>query len=135
MAALGLILVRYWKPLALGAVLAAVFGYGALLTHQRNAARAVAVRLTADAATLRSANQALTAAAGQQNAAVEALRHQADSASAAMAAHAGAAAQAGANAAGSAAAVAHTLAVAPIDSGCDAAIRWGNARAAELSRW
>lgn len=134
---IGILLSHYWKPLALAVLLASAFAYRAILIHQRDAAREQGARLTAEAAALRAGNQALGAMIDRQNAAVAELKARADAAVNAMAANEEAASRAGAAAQGTAEQAGRALLAAPIDvnSGCEGAIRWGNARAAELSSW
>jgi len=134
---IGLLVSRFWKPLALAALLAAAIAYRAILVHQLTEARAQVTQLTAQAATLRANNQALGAMIDRQNAAVAELKARADAAVNAMAANEAAAARAGATAEGQAHQQAQTLMAASIDAnaGCAGAIRWGNAQAPELSSW
>jgi len=128
---------HYWKPMALAGLLIAAFAYRAVLVHERDDARGKAAQLTTENAALQSSNQALGAMIDRQNAAVAGLRARADAAENVMAANEDAAARAGAAAVGKAAQQSQALIGAPIDpgSGCVGAIRWGNARAAELSSW
>src|SRR5690349_5801954 len=135
LAAIALFATRYWKPLAIAAVVAAAIGWRAVLVSERNHARADAARATAEASALRSANAALSAAVAEQNAAVETMRARAAAQARTAGEREAAAARTGAAAARAAELQAGRLASAPIGAGCDAAIRWGNARAAELSRW
>ena len=131
------LLLRYWKPLALGVLIASAFAYRAILIHQRDDARAQAVELTAEAAVLRASNQALGVSIGRQNAAVADLKARADAEVNAMAANAAAAQRAAVAAMDQAQQQAQALSAAPIEpnAGCAGAIRWGNAQAAELSLW
>ena len=131
------ILVRYWKPLALAAVLAGAIAYRAALIHERNSALAQVVQLTAEAAALRVTNQALGASIQVQNAAIGKLQADADAATQLMNSRMAAASMAGIAAAGRGADQARALIAAPIESGsgCAGAIQWGNARAAELASW
>jgi|GEM_PF-5867603 hypothetical protein len=126
---------RYWKPLALVLVVMAAFAYRAVLIHERDAARGKAARLAAENAELDASVAQLTAALKRQDEAVAAMRQRALKAAAALAVRSQAAdAQARAVAArarGEALRIVH----ARIDSGCAAAIRWGNREAKELSRW
>ncbi len=134
---IGVLLSRYWKPLALAIAIAAVLAYRAVLVRERDQARAQAAQLTIDAAALRAGNQALGAAIARQNAAVAELKTKADAAASAMNAQAAAAASAGVAAADRAANQAQGFIAAPIDSGsgCEGAIKWGNAQAAQLASW
>ena len=61
---IGVLLTRYWKPLALAVLIAAAFAYRAILIHERDRARAQLAELTAEAAALRASNQALGSAGG-----------------------------------------------------------------------
>jgi peptidoglycan hydrolase CwlO-like protein len=128
---------RYWKPLALAVLVTAALAYRSILIHERNAALDKVAQLTAEAAALRTSNQALGKMIDRQNAGVAELRAKADAAVAAMESSEEAAAREGAAVQGKAEQQASALMAAPIDaaSGCDGAIRWGNARAAELSSW
>jgi cell division protein FtsB len=130
-------LLRYWKPLALVALLACALAYCALLIHQRDSALAQVVQLTAEAAALRVSNQALGASIQVQNAAIAKLKGDADAAAQMMNSRMAAASIAGIAAAARGADQARALIAAPIESGsgCEGAIQWGNARAAELSSW
>jgi hypothetical protein len=133
----GILLSYCWKPLAVLGLLASLLAYRALLVHQRDEARSQVARLGAEAAVLHAANQALGATIDRQNAAVAELRARADAAANAMASNEEAASREGAVASGQGEQQARALIAAPIrtDSGCEGAIRWGNARAAELSPW
>ncbi len=137
MALIGTLLLSYWKPLAMLALIIVAFGYRELLVHQRDEARQQAAQLTAEADALRTSNQALTASIEQQNAAVARIKARADAAVNTMAANAVAAQKAGAAVQVQAQQQAQSLMAASIDasSGCEGAIRWGNAQAAELSSW
>jgi hypothetical protein len=134
---IGVLLARYWKLLALVALLVGAITYRALLLHELSDARAQVAQLNAEAAALRTNNQALGAMIDRQNAMVAELKARADLAVNAMAANEAAAVRAGATAQGRAQQEAQTLMAAPINanSGCEGAIRWGNAQAAELSSW
>jgi hypothetical protein len=134
---IGILLSRYWKPCALAVLVASVLAYRAILVHQRNDARQQVAQLTAEAAALRTQNQALGATIDRQNAAVAELKVRADAAVTAMEASEEAASREGAAAQGQAQQQARALIAAPIDikSGCEGAIRWGNAQAAELASW
>jgi hypothetical protein len=134
---IAVLLSHYWKPLALAALVAAAFGYRGILLHERNDARAATAQLTAETAALRVSNQALGATIGRQNAALAELKAEADAAVNAMDARADSAVRAGAAARDQAQEQGRALSVAPIDAGggCEGAIQWGNARAAELARW
>jgi hypothetical protein len=137
MALIGVILSQYWKPLALSVLMAAAFAYRTVLIHQRDEARDQVVQLTAEATALRTSNQALGASIAQQNAAVTELKARADAAVNTMAANEAAALSDGATAQEQAQQQAHALIASSIDanSGCQGAIQWGNAQAAELSAW
>ncbi len=130
-----LALASLWKPLTLAAIVAGAVAYRAVLIHQRDAADAQVAQLSAQAAQLNASNQALTAAIAAQNAAVAQLKVQAASATALASVREQAAARTGAGALDAAAARAATLTGTPIASGCDAAIRWGNAQAVGLAGW
>lgn len=134
---IGTLLLSYWKPLGLMALMLLAFGYREVLVHQRDVARQQAAQLAAEAGALRTSNQALTAAIDQQNAALAQVKARADAAVNRMAANVAAALRAGAATQVQALQQAQVLMAAPIDagSGCEGAIRWGNAQAAELSSW
>ena len=134
---IGILLSHYWKPLALTVLVASALAYRAILIHQRNDAREKVAQITAEAVALRTSNQALGAMIDRQNAAVAELKARADAAVNAMASREEGAAREGAAAHGQAEQQARELIAAPIDinSGCEGAIRWGNAQAAELSSW
>jgi hypothetical protein len=134
---IGSIILSYWKPLAIAAVLAGAFAYRAVLIHERDSARSQVVELTAETAALRVSNQALGASIQLQNAAIGKLKTDADAAAQMMNSRMAAASQAGVAVAMRGADQARALIAAPIEasSGCAGAIQWGNARAAELSSW
>jgi len=137
MTVLGLILTRYWKPLTVFALVAALLIYRGILVRERDRARGQVAELSQQNAALRASNQAFTSEITRQNAAVAQLKNQADAAANAMAANERAAALAGLAAENQAQQEASALSRATIDpsSGCDGAIRWANARAAELATW
>ncbi len=126
---------RYWKPVVLLAVLAAAASYRAILVHERDAARLAVSRLEQETAELKAANEKLVRELKQDNAAVAELKKAADAAARALAARTDGAARAGRAVAARAARQAQTLSGAKVEAGCAAAIRWGNERAVELSRW
>jgi len=130
-----LLIARLWKPSALALAIAAALGYAALLLHQRDAARADARRLKALLAAAAASNAAMQSAVQTQNAAVAQVRAQLAAATRNAAARERAAALRAAAAMREAAAGARALEQAPIDSGCAAAVRWGNDQAAGLARW
>jgi len=134
---IGVLLAQYWKPVALLALLAGAITYRAILLHQLSEARAQVAQLDAEASALRTNNQALGAMIGRQNAAVAELKARADAAANSMANNEAAARRAGASAQGQAQQQAQRLLQSAIDarSGCEGAIRWGNAQAVELSSW
>ena len=130
-----LLAAKLWKPVAIALVIAAALGYRALLLHQRDAARAAVTHLSASLADAEASNAALQSAIATQNSAVAQLRTEYRT---------GRAGRRGARARGdgrgtaamrTAASGARALEGARIDAGCAAAIRWGNAQAAELGRW
>jgi hypothetical protein len=118
-------------------LVASALAYRAILIHERNTALDKVAQLSAQTAALRASNQALGAMIDRQNAAVAELRARADAAVSAMDSSEEAASRVGAAAQGKANQQASALLAAPIDttSGCEGAIRWGNARAPELSSW
>jgi hypothetical protein len=126
---------QLWKPAAIGLLIAGALGYRALLMHQRDAARAQVTHLSASLADAEASNAALQGAVATQNSAVTQLRAQLEQDAQAAAARERAAAASGAAAMRAAAVGARTLEDARIATGCAAAIGWGNAQAAELSRW
>ncbi len=134
---IGVLLSQYWKPLLLAVLVASALAYRAILIHQRDAAQQEVAQLTTEAAALRTSNQALGAMIDRQNAAVAELKARADAAVNTMAAKEAAASREGATAEGKAEQQGRALIAASIDaaSGCEGAIRWGNAQAAELSSW
>jgi len=132
---LPLMAVRLWKPVALALLIAAVLGYRALLLHERDTARAAAAHLSASLADAEASNAALQSAIATQNSAVAQLRTQLEQSARAAAARERAATANGAAVMRMAASGARALESARIDAGCAAAIRWGNAQAAELGQW
>jgi hypothetical protein len=137
MPAIALLLSRYWKPLTLALLVSTALAYRSLIIHQRDKARGDVTRLTAEAVALRASNEALGFAIARQNAAVTELRNNADALIGAMNSRSGSATKAAFAAHGRAADQARALIEAQIDSssGCAGAVKWGNARAAELSSW
>ena len=137
MPAIAILLSRYWKPLALALLVAIAISYRGILIHQRDQARGDVIRLTAEAAALRASNQALGFAIARQNAAVTKLRNNADALTRAMNSRIDSASRAAFATQGRAANQARDLIAAQIDSasGCEGAVRWGNARALEMSSW
>jgi hypothetical protein len=119
---------QLWKPVALALLITAALGYRALLLHQRDAARAAGAHLRTELADAEASNAALQSAIAAQNSAVAQLRAQLEEGVRAAAAR-------GAAAMRSATSGARALEDARIEAGCAAAIRWGNAQAAELGRW
>jgi hypothetical protein len=126
---------QLWKPVAIALLIAAALGYRALLLHQRDTARAEAAHLSAALADAEASNAALRSAIATQNSAVAQLRAQLEQEARAAVARERAATANGEAAMRAAASGARALETARIDAGCAAAIRWGNAQAAELSRW
>ena len=121
--------------MAIALLIAGALGYRALLLHQRDAARAQATQLGASLADAEASNAALQSAIATQNSAVAEMRAELEQGVKAAAARERAATAAGTAAMHTAASGARALEGARIDAGCAAAIRWGNARAAELGRW
>ena len=126
---------RYWKPCALALVVVAALGYRAVLIHERDAARRDAARLSARNAELETSVRQMTEAVKRQNAAVAALAERAKAASARFATRSRAADARAERTDERAETMARRLAQARIESGCAAAIRWGDREAMELSRW
>jgi uncharacterized protein YlxW (UPF0749 family) len=126
---------KLWQPVALALLIAAALGYRALLLHQRDAARAAAAHLSASLADAEASNAALQSAIATQNSAVAQLHAELEQGVQAAAARERAATAVGTAAMRTAASGARALEGARIDAGCAAAIRWGNAQAAELGRW
>ena len=137
MTVVGLILAHYWKPLSMLALLAALLIYRGMLVWQRDQARAQAAQLVQENAGLRASNQAFGAEVERQNAAVIQLQREADAAANTMAANERGAAAAGLAAQAEAQRQAKALSAAPIapNSGCEGAVKWANAQAAELATW
>ena len=125
---------KLWQPVALALLIAAALGYRALLLHQRDTARAEAAHRSAALADAEASNAALQSAIATQNSAVAQLRAELEQGVQA-AARERAATAVGTAAMRTAASGARALERARIDAGCAAAIRWGNAQAAELGRW
>jgi hypothetical protein len=123
------------KPLAILAVIGLLFGYRALLIHQRDAARAQVATLTLELAATTAANQAMKSAVARQNAAVAALTAAAAVAERQAAAQTAEAARSGAEIMRQESARAAALGRAAVPDGCAGAIAWGNAQGPELGRW
>jgi hypothetical protein len=119
---------------SLALLITAALGYRALLLHQRDTARTETAHLRAALADAEASNAALQSAIAAQNSAVALLRAELEE-SVQAAARERAASARGAAAMRSATSGARALEAARIDAGCAAAIRWGNAEAAELGRW
>ncbi len=130
-----LLAAKLWRPAAIALVIAAALGYRALLLHQRDAARAEATHLSASLADAEASNTALQGAIATQNSAVTQLRAQLEQGVQEAAARERAATEKATAAMRTATSGAQTLEGARIDAGCAAAVRWGNAQAAELGRW
>ena len=128
-------LMKLWKPLLLVGVVMAIVAYRALLVHQRDAARAEAGQLKGQVAALQVSNHALSGSIAEQNAAIESLREREQSATVAAANREAERANAAAAAMRTATARAQALIHAAVPSGCEGAIRWGNAQGPELGRW
>jgi hypothetical protein len=126
---------QLWKPAAVALLIAAAVGYRALLVHQRDTARAEVTHLSASLADAEASNTALQSAIATQNSAVVKLQTQLEQSARDAAAREGLAAAKGVAAMRTATSGAQALQRARIDTGCAAAIRWGNAEAAELGRW
>jgi hypothetical protein len=126
---------QLWRPVAIALLIAGALGYRALLLHQRDTARAAAAHLSASLADAEASNAALQSAIATQNSAVAQLRAELEQGVQAAAAREGAATARGMAEMHAAASGARSLEGARIDAGCAAAIRWGNAQAAELGRW
>jgi hypothetical protein len=128
-------LARWWKPLGLVMLLAAATIYRSVLIHQRNSARAQAAVLRGQVADLTASNAAFQRTIAEQNTAVENLRRQM-----AEAARTARANQQRQSERASVLMARHYQSAAAIEkaivpSGCEGAIKWGNAQAPELGRW
>ena len=121
--------------MAIALLIAGALGYRALLVHQRDAARAQATQLGASLADAEASNAALQSAIAVQNSPVAQMRTQMARSAEVAATREHAATAAGAAAMSTAVSGARAIEAAPIEAGCAAAIRWGNARAVELGRW
>jgi hypothetical protein len=130
-----LALLTYWKPIALAALIAAALIYRTVLIHQRDEARTEAATLTERNAALTADNGAMRAAVARQNAAIASLQSQMTQARAAAASRAADYTTRGAQAMQTGLAQGNQLKAAAVPTGCDAAIRWGNAQGPELGRW
>ena len=128
---------QYGKPILLIGLIAGALVYREIMVHELNDARGQVTQLTAETASLRANNQALGAMIDRQNAAVAELRAKAEAAAAAMTASEASAQQAATSAQGKAEQQAQSLMTSAIDAntGCEGAVRWGNAQAAVLSSW
>lgn len=123
------------KPLAVAALIAVLAGYRAILIHQRDAARARAAALGERLDQCAAETDALRRAIAERNAAVARMQSaQAQVAAAERSRETAAAARAEA-------ALKHELAQAkaienaPVASGCEGAIEWGNGEGPELGQW
>lgn len=132
---LPLLVGQLWRPVAIALLIAGALGYRALLLHQRDAARAQATQLGASLADAEASNAALQSAIAVQNSAVAQMRTQMARSAEVAATRERAATAAGAAAMSTAVSGARAIEAAPIEAGCAAAIRWGNAQAVELGRW
>lgn len=135
MTALIAMLAGNWRPLMFVAALCAIALGAAVLIHQRDSARAQAAAAAGRLAVAESAERACEDVVARQNAAVKALSDNArEAADAARTREDNLAAAAEASSA-AAQARARDLVHAVVAPGCDAAIKWGNAQARELSQW
>ncbi len=130
-----LLAMKLLRPLALAALAAALLGYRAIPVHQRDAARAAATDLSARLADAEASNAAMRDAVAAQNSAVAQLKARLAQSADLAVARERAAAAAGDAAVRQAASAARVLEQARTGTGCDAAIRWGNAQGPELARW
>ncbi len=130
-----LMMLSYWKPVAIALALAGLLVYRAVRVHQRDAAVAEVATMTAQFADLKSAEAACEAAVAQQNAAVAALKAAADNAAAAAQTRQANVAAAAAASASEEERRAAAIEDAPIAPDCAGAIKWGNEQAQELGKW
>ena len=128
---------KLWKAVAIALLIAAALGYRALLLHQRDAPRAAAAHLSASLADAEASNAALQSAIATQNSAVAQLRAELEQGVRAARPLLSARGDGGGNGgdAHGGERRARRLRARGSTAGCAAAIRWGNARAAELGRW
>ena len=135
MPAIPVLLLTYWKPLALSIAIAALVLYRGVLIHQRDSARASLAAIQPQLADFKSAEAACESAVARQNDAVASLKAAADLAAASAQTR-----EANVTAAATATDVQETqhaaeIVHAPVAAGCAAAIQWSNAEAASLSKW
>jgi len=128
-------LTQLWKPIAILGLVAGLMVYRAVIIHQRDAARRQVQADQTEIMGLRASNAALTAAIGQQNAAVEGLRARMQAVSAAAGQREAAYANQGGEIMRNETARARAMSQAPVPAGCAGAIEWGNAQGPELGRW
>lgn len=135
MPVLGMVLLTYWKPIALTIVITAALAYRAVLVHQRDSARTTVASMTAQVDGLKSAEAACESAVARQNQAVAEIKAAAErEAAAAQTRQANVAAQAAVSASDESRRAA-AIAKAPIAADCAGAIKWGNAQANQPSKW
>ena len=128
-------LIQNWKLIALVVLVAAAFGYRAVLIHQRNNAQAQVTALSEAAAVLRADNASMAAAVARQNEAIDALQAKMTLARSDATQREAQYANSAAQAMTRELAHAHAVRNAPIPAGCQSAINWGNAQGPELGRW
>ncbi|HVA69680.1 MAG TPA: hypothetical protein VNF45_10225 [Candidatus Binataceae bacterium] len=135
MSAILILVARHWRIGVVALALGVAGVWAAVMIHERNAARAESIRLTAQVADLKASNGSLQAAITTQNAAVDKLRTTLLNENAAAVARESAAAARGAQAVVAAGNRAAALEHSAVGAGCGAAITWANQQAMELGRW
>ena len=135
MPALGMLVLTYWKPVALAIAITAMLAYRAVLVHQRDTAQANAATMAAQLDGWKAAEAACEDAVARQNRQVAAIKAEADRAAAAAETRQAGVASAAAVSAAEEGRRAVEIARAPVATDCAGAIRWGNAQANQLGRW
>lgn len=135
MPAIPVLLLTYWKPIALSLAIVALFVYRGMLIHQRDSARSSLAAVQSQLADFKSAEAACESAVARQNDAVAGLKAAADLAAATAQTRQANVTEAATAADGRETRHAAEIVNAPVAAGCAAAIKWSNAEAASLSKW
>jgi hypothetical protein len=135
MPAIPILLLSYWKQIVLAIAIVGAIGYRAVLIHQRNAARAQAESIAVQLADWKAAEAICEASVARQNAAVNAMKSAAETAAAAARTREAKVAVSSAAIAQKEEERAGAIESAPVEGGCEGAIRWGNAQVQELGKW
>jgi predicted nucleic acid-binding Zn-ribbon protein len=128
-------LVKFWKPIAVVAIVASCIVYRTLLVHQRDAALTQAQKLQTELSQAVVESEALRTAIAGQNGAVQALHERLQEARTAAEQRELHYARKGAEMMNEHSAQARAIENAPLPSDCSGAIKWGNGQGLELGKW